>query len=185
MKDNLLVRRYAKAFLEFAINNKIADEGLADLELVTDTLKENRELRYILSEPFVSPVRKTNIIKKIFQGRITDSSLRFIEMIIGKKRTEILTYILESYKELYLEHKNIAIVTITTAIGIDEETKQKLLHFVKDKARGDIKVINKIDKGIIGGFIINYLDYQYDASIRTKLKNLERAFTNNLYVKGY
>ena len=185
MKVTLLVRRYAKAFLDFAINNNMADEGLADLELVTDTLKENRELRYILSEPFISTTHKNNIVRKIFGGKISDNSIKFMEMIIEKKRTEIFGDIFESYRELYLEHNNIAIVTITTAVEIDEETQRKLLHFVDGRTKGEVRVKNKIDKGIIGGFIINYLDYQYDASIKTKLKNLERVFTNNLYVKGY
>ena len=81
MKDTLLVRRYAKAFLDFAINNNMADEGLADLELVTDTLKENRELRYILSEPFISTTHKNNIVRKIFGGKISDNSIKFMEMI--------------------------------------------------------------------------------------------------------
>ena len=43
MKNTLLVRRYAKAFLDFAIKNDMADQGLADLEFVTTTLQGHRE----------------------------------------------------------------------------------------------------------------------------------------------
>ena len=180
-----MIRRYAKAFLEYAIENKMTEQGLADLELLTTTLQSNRELRNILSQPFLSKEKKENIINRIFTGKISDKTLNFIKLMLDKNRHEIIPMILVPYRELYNEYKNIAEVTITTAVKIDEPTKQKLIWFVKDSINGNIQIINKIDKSIIGGFIINYLDYQYDRSIRNNLKKLQGLFDENLYVKGY
>ena len=185
MKNTLLIRRYAKAFLEYAIENKMTDQGLADLELLTKTLQDNRELRNILSQPFLSKNKKETIINRIFKGQISDKTLNFIKLMLDKNRHEIIMYILAPYRELYYEYKNIAEVTITTAVKIDEPTQQKLIWFVKDKINGDVQIINKIDKNIIGGFIINYLDYQYDRSIRNDLKKLQGLFDENLYITGY
>ena len=185
MKNTLLIRRYAKAFLEYSIENKMVDQSLADLELLTETLQEHRELRNILSQPFVQKSKKEAIIKRVFQDKISDNTLKFIDLMLEKNHPEILSEIVDTYRELYNEYKNIAIVTITTVVKIDEPTQQHMLSFVKHKIKGEIKIINKIDKNIIGGFIINYLDYQYDASVYTKLRNLEALFTDNLYVKGY
>ncbi len=185
MKNVLLIRRYAKAFLDYTIENDMVDQGLADLELLTETLNEHRELRIILSQPFVTKSRKENIIKRVFQGIISDKTLTFIDLILEKNHAEILPDIIVIYRDMYNRYKNIAIVTITTVVKIDKQTQQNLLRFIKHKVNGNIKVINKIDKSIIGGFIINHLDYQYDASIYTKLRDLEALFTDNLYVKGY
>ena len=185
MKNTLLIRRYAKAFLEYAIENKMTEQGLADLELLTSTLQSHRELRNILSQPFLSKAKKETIITKIFEGKISDKTLNFIKLMLDKNRHDIIMYILAPYRELYYEYNNIAEVTITTAVKIDEPTQQKLIWFVKDKINGDVQIINKIDKNIIGGFIINYLDYQYDRSIRNDLKKLQGLFDENLYVKGY
>ena len=185
MKNTLLIRRYAKAFLEFAIKNDMADQGLADLELVTKTLQSHRELRNILSQPFIKKEKKEAIITRVFEGKISDKTLDFIKLILDKNRHEIIMYILTPYRELYYEYKNIAEVTITTAVKIDDATQQKLVSFVKDKIKGKVQIINKIDKEIIGGFIVNYLDYQYDESVRTKLNGLESLFADNIYVKGY
>ena len=185
MKNTLLIRRYAKAFLEYAIENKMTEQGLADLELLTKTLQDNRELRNILSQPFLSKARKETIITRIFEGKISDKTLNFIKLMLDKNRHEIIPMILVPYRELYNEYKNIAEVTITTAVKIDEPTQQNLIRFVKDSINGNIQIINKIDKSIIGGFVINYLDYQYDRSIRNDLKTLQGLFGENLYVKGY
>ena len=185
MKNVVLTRRYAKAFFEYAIKNKMTEQGLADLELITATLKDHRELRIILSQPFLSKDKKEAIISRIFEGKISDKTLSFIKLILNKNRHEIIPDIIVPYREIYQEYKNIAEVTITTAVKIDEPTQQKLLYFVKDKINGNVQIINKIDKNIIGGFIINYHDYQYDRSIRNELKSLQSIFNENLYVKGF
>ena len=185
MKNTLLIRRYAKAFLDYAIKNNMADQGLADLELLTETLTGHRELRNILSQPFLSKAKKESIINRIFKDKISENTLKFITLMVEKNRQDYIPQILDTYRELYNEYKGIAEVTITTAIQIDEPTQKKLLYFVKDKITGNIQITNKIDKNIIGGFIINYLDYQYDRSIRNELKSLQSLFNDNLYVKGY
>lgn len=185
MKNTLLVRRYAKAFLDFAIKNDMADQGLVDLEFVTTTLQGHRELRNILSQPFLPKAKKEAIISRVFADRISANTLKFIILLVDKSRSDIITNILDAYRFLYNEYRNIAVVTITTAVKIDEPTQQKLLYFVKDKISGNVQIINKIDKNIIGGFIINYLDYQYDRSVRTDLKRLQSIFNDNLYIKGY
>lgn len=185
MKNTLLVRRYAKAFLDFAIKNDMADQGLVDLEFVTTTLQGHRELRNILSQPFLPKAKKEAIISRVFADRISANTLKFIILLVDKSRSDIITNILDVYRFLYNEYRNIAVVTITTAVKINEPTQQKLLYFVKDKISGNVQIINKIDKDIIGGFIINYLDYQYDRSVRTDLKRLQSIFNDNLYVKGY
>lgn len=185
MKNILLIRRYAKAFLEYAIQNDMVDESLADLELLTETIQSNRELRNILSQPFIQKSKKENIIKKVFKDKISDKTLNFIDLILEKNHPELLTDLLIMYRDMYNDHKGIAVVTITSVVKLDEERQQHLISFIKQEINGKIQIINKIDKNIIGGFVINYKDYQYDASVYTKLRNLEALFTGNLYVKGY
>lgn len=185
MKNTLLIRRYAKAFLDFAIQNNMTEEGLADLELITNTLNDNRELRNILFLPFVSKSKKENIVTKVFKDKISDKTLKLIILILENNRQNIISEIFATYRNLYYEYKNIALVTITTAVEIDEKRQQDIIKIIKEETTGNIQIINKIDREIIGGFIIDYLDCQYDASIRTKLRKLESLFTDNLYVRGY
>lgn len=185
MKDILLTRRYAKAYLEYAIQSQMTDEGLSDMETISETINESRELRRILSEPFITDKKKNDILIRVFKGNVSDKTLNFISLMIDKNRADIIADIYPQYRELYNEYNNIAVVTITTAVKIDEATTQKFLYFVKDVIQGNIQIVNKIDENIIGGFIIRCGDYVYDASIRTKLKNLSKIFAENLYVKGY
>lgn len=187
MRFTVLVGRYAKALLDAAVNNGIVDKTLHDMKFVDDTLKDSIELRNLLEQPFISKSHKINIFEKLFRGRISEQTLDFIKLMIEKKREDIIINIYEKFYDLYLEHKNVAIVTITSAVTLDDATRQRIVNIVKPKISDEsvIEINNVIDKSIIGGFIVNYKDFHYDASVKGAVKRLHKNFSENLFVKGY
>ena len=97
MKPNILVNRYAKAFLDLAIQNGVVDKVLGDLLLVKTTFKENKELDLLVHQPFVSKLHKTNIITKIFKDRVDVITLNLVNLLIEKNREEIIDDIYDEY----------------------------------------------------------------------------------------
>ena len=187
MRPNLLVNRYAKAFLELAIQNNVADKALDDLLIVKSTIEGNKELDSLIHQPFVSKERKTNIMNRLFTDRVEKITLNLINLLIEKNRDTVITDMYDEYRMLYLEYKKIAVVTITSAIEIDEKTTDRIVNILKYKIvdKDTIEIKNVIDKSIIGGFIVKYNDYVYDASVTHTLKRLHSDFEENLFVKGY
>lgn len=185
MKDNLIIRRYAKAFFNYTLINNKVDDALTDLETVAQVLNENKELRTLLAEPFVSIAHKINIINKLFDGKISSVTIEFLNLMIRKKRDAYIQFIYQPFKDLYHENKGISIVTVTSAVKLDDTTLEKIVVLMKDVVKGKIQIENVVNKGIIGGFIINHQDYQYDASIKTSMNRLHKIFEQNLFVKGY
>ncbi len=45
-----------------------------------------------------------------------------------------------------------------------------------------LELTEKVDKELIGGFIIRVGDKQYDESVARKLNNLKREFSKNPYI---
>lgn len=187
MKPNLLVHRYAKAFLELAIQNNLVDKVLDDLLLVKTTIEDNKELDLLIHQPFVSKERKSNIMNRLFSDRVEKITLNLINLLIEKNRDTAITDMYDEYRMLYHEYKKIAVVTITSAIELDEKTTERIVNILKHKIvdKDTIEIKNVIDKSIIGGFIVSYNDYVYDASVTYTLKRLHSDFEENLFVKGY
>lgn len=187
MKPNLLVNRYAKAFLELAVQNDLVEKALNDLLLVKTTIEGNKELDILIHQPFVSRERKANILNRLFADRVSTITLNLVNLLIEKNRDSIITDIYDEYYQLYLEYKKIAVVTVTSAVDLDEKTTDRIVNILKHKIvkKDTVEIKNVINKNIIGGFIVQYNDYVYDASVTHTLKRLHSDFEENLFVKGY
>lgn len=182
MRIQLLSNRYAQALFDLAVENNILEEVQKDIILIDKVLNESRELRKILANAVLDGYKKVNILNKIFEGKIETLSLKFLQLITRKGREEYIVYICKSFITIYKEYKNIMPVTLTTASKLDDKVKNDILKKLKKFRDKEFELTENIDKNLIGGFKLDFEDYQYDDTIRVQLKRLEKEFSENLYV---
>ena len=73
-------------------------------------------------------------------------------------------------------------VTLTTAYVADKKTINAILTKLKTVTEKELDVTEKIDENLIGGFKLDFEDYQYDDSVKVQLKRLGKEFSDNLYI---
>jgi len=155
------------------------------MKLIMTTCKESNELHVLLKSPIIKTDKKQEILKAIFGSQIESITLEFINVITNKRREMYLEEIAEGFVELYKEQKNILTAIVTTAYGLDDELRKKVLDVVKKSYNSEVELVEKVDKNLIGGFIIRVGDKQDDTSIARKLKSLYRTFNENPYIKEF
>ncbi len=74
---------------------------------------------------------------------------------------------------------------ITTASGLDESLRKKVLEIVKKSADSEIELIERTNEKLIGGFTLQVGDKRVDASLAKQIRKLAMSFNENLYVKEY
>jgi F-type H+-transporting ATPase subunit delta len=185
MKNQKLAKRYAYSLLTLATEMNKADVIFSDMKSIGSVIDESKELEVILKSPVIKDHLKIKILKTIFDGRIDILTEKFIALLIKNNRETYLHEVVFSFVSLYNEQKNIKTAYITTAQPLNAENLAKLKELTRLIKADSVNIVEKVDKSIIGGFMLNVDDYQIDASVQSKLKELERVFSSNTYISDF
>jgi len=170
--------RYAKAVLDLANDQNIADAVNNDMRLVENTIAGSKDLSDMLQSPIVRPSVKKAALLEIFKAA-NSTTVNLIDTLITNKRINILGEVASKYNQLYDELRGSEVATVTTAVPLTDSLKATVLSKVKELTGKEVDVNNVIDESIIGGFILRVGDIQYNASIANQLNKLKREFTLN------
>jgi F-type H+-transporting ATPase subunit delta len=184
MADSRAASRYVKSLLSLAVEKKALEEVHRDMVLFSETASKSRAFELLLQNPVIKHDKKLEILKKVFGGKVHSLTMAFFEIITRKNREPILLSVAREFHNAYNEHKGIGKASVTTAVPLDSKLRGefgKLVQRYSEKKQ--IELIEKVDPDFIGGFILNVVDRQVDASIKNKIKTLKVQFSQNPYIK--
>jgi len=186
MKSTLAAERYAKALFEFAEEKQQVEQIYADAVELASVCSENKIFVLVLKSPVISEEKKEKILKDLFEKRFNKITMKFLLILVRKNREMIVPDIMQNVINLYKEYKHILTVHLTTAAPATEAIRNKVKEIIKDYTKWHVELVQKIDPDIIGGFIMNWNDLHYDASIRYQNERIRRSSASvNLYKKGF
>jgi F-type H+-transporting ATPase subunit delta len=179
MKHSRAAVRYAKATLEFAREHKAVEAVEEDMRVILKTISASPSLHDMLASPVVGGSVKKKALQAVFpeQHAVSDG---LISLLVDNKRISLLNEVALKYVVLYEELKGRDIAYITTAVPLTAEIEQKALAKLASITDRKLTLEKKVDKDILGGFVLRVGDIQYDASIASKLNMIKREFIKNL-----
>ncbi len=183
MKASRVSHRYAKSLVDLSLEKGQLEQVHEDMRLVLDTIQANHDLSIVLRSPVINTDKKQEILKAIFGGQIGVITTEFLDVITRKRREGELEAIADAFIFQYRKHKQILTAVITTAQGLDENLRKRVMEIVMQNATGNsVELIEKTDKTLLGGFVLRVGDKQVDASVIRQIRNLERNFSENPYI---
>lgn len=183
MSEFKVAARYAKSLAGPAQEKAILDQVHQDMVLFDKVCRENRNLRLLLKNPIVNRNIKLSVLRRIFGAHVQPLTLAFFELIVRKHREDLLEHIATEFHRLYNRLNNIEEVRLTTAVPLSDELLNEFRAEARRIAGKQVELHVKTDPELIGGFVLSVGDKQIDNSVRTRLKDLRKAFTYNPYVK--
>jgi len=178
---NRAALRYAKAVLNLAKEANNTAEVNNDMSLINSTIDGSKELQAFLNNPISKSDAKMKVLTGLFGDKINGTTNSVLNLLVQNKRLSLLPYVAKQYINLFEKMQGVEIAKVTTAIPLTDELKEKVLAKVKALTNKEVTVENIVDETIIGGFILQVGDKQFDASISGKLENLKRNFETNHY----
>ncbi len=183
MSVQRIASRYAKSLMDLAIEQNKLERVLEDVQSFK-AATEVRDFYLLLKSPIVKASKKISILNELFEGKYDELSMAFLRILVNKGREEYLPEISEVFIDHYRELKGISSVRLITATPVEDavlkQIESKLL--ASEETAKTVEITTEVDPELIGGFVIEFEDKMYDASIANKIEALKKEFAGNTYV---
>ncbi len=186
MSVTRIATRYAKSLIELAATQGKLEQVNKDMNLLHESVR-NRDLSLMLKSPIISADRKNKALEALFGSSMDSLTMAYLRLLVAKGREEYLSEITTEFTSQYKVLNKITSVKVTTAAPMSDavmaELKVKLLESGVTNTNLDIETA--VDADLIGGFVLEFDNKRYDASVAHKLDELKSQFTKNLYIKEF
>src|ERR1035437_2171610 len=185
MKGTRAAVRYAKALMELALEQGVLEKVCDDMKLIISVCQNSHDFDVVLNSPIIKTDKKQSILAEVFKGKICKLTELFLHILAAKRRESYIEAIAIEFVKQFKEHKKILTAIVTTASGLDEELRKKVLEVVKGSGQSEVELMEKINDKLIGGFTLQVGDKRIDASIAKQIRKLAMSFSENPYIKEY
>lgn len=177
MLSSISSRRYAKALLKQAVEEKKLDDAVADIEMMKTTFDGSKELALVLGNPVIKKDIKLSILSEIFKTGVSKLTWRFVLLLADKDRLALIPGIVSDFIRQYNLFAGILDVQISSAYELDDAQKMNLVSALEKNTGKKIKPTFFQDPVLRGGLVVRIEDTVIDGSVKHKLEQLQ----NTLY----
>ena len=167
-----LARKYSRAIFELAQDEgKLVPYG-EELAAVLKDMNSVPGIWGYFSNPELSRADKKALVKKMFDGELSEDVYHFLLLLVDKRRMALLPAIVEQYEAFSNEARHIVVADVTTARPLSAAQQDKLEDKLEVVTGKTVKVRLHEDPKIIGGVIVRIGDKCIDGSVTGKLSAL-------------
>jgi len=174
VKQTILAKRYAKAIFAIGQEQKKYEEYNEVLQGLSNLYSTHPEVIDALTNPLYPMDVKEKVMKGIVKSMKVDTIMaNFLNLLVQKKRAEILPEIAAAYQFMVDEAKNISHGKVVSAIELSKELKVNVQKVLEKLTGKKVEITTSVDPSIIGGIIAQVGDLVLDGSIKTQLAGLK------------
>ena len=180
MNRGIVSGRYARALLLHAEKYGYEQDVFREAKWLSGCMAYYPQIKRILSSPVVSATKKMNMLEKLFVQPLSEEFRRFLRLVLEKKREESLQTICFMYMEYYREEKHILQVELVTATPVSEDTKARVTEKMEKLTHEHIRLITTTNPEILGGYIVYWDTYRWDASVASRMRQIRKNITESM-----
>ena len=152
-----IVERYSKALLDLSIESKRLDEVRKDIQNIIKLMDNSEDFCKVMKSPILAREDQKKVIENIFSKlEVSKTVLNFFLVVCTNRRSFIIDRICKRFVEMEKDFKG--------------EVRAQIVS--TETIKSEVSLTSKIDKSIIGGYILNIGSVMLDGSIKSKLQGL-------------
>lgn len=184
MQNPRLAGRYAKSLIDLAVEKNELEKIYQDMQYLQAVCKASKEFVSLLKSPVIPTDKKGTAIKAVTNGKISEMTTLFNQLLINKHREFYLPEIVNAFVDQYNAIKGIHKVKLTTATPISDVLKTAIVNKMKAETKLEhIELQTEVKDELIGGFVLEFNNNLVDASVQRDLRDIRKQFEKNVYVQ--
>jgi F-type H+-transporting ATPase subunit delta len=165
-------RRYAQALFDLANGRNALDQWSTQLKQVSAVVSNPQVARVIMA-PALSIAKKRDAVLAV-TGPIDRELQVLINMLLERKRLDLVPRISEAFENLLRKHRGVEQVELISAVELTAEERELVGRRLATQLGKTVTITNRIDPAIMGGLVVRVGDRMLDASVRGKLEALRK-----------
>lgn len=170
-------RRYAKAFLQIAIEQDNVASILEDVQMVKNTIDSSRDLTLFLKSPIIKSDDKRKALDEIFDDKIQPITQQFLTLLVRKGRENLLEQIMDGFIESYHDHAGIIEISVYSAMELSDKQKKRITDTLEKVTHKQAELEYHLDEELMGGLAVRIDDTVIDGTVRNKINRLKTLLT--------
>ncbi len=178
MRSELIARNYAETLLDLADRNGGAaamDQFAAALDEVAGLVQQDPRVRQFLETPRVTAAEKKKALRAALAGRAPELFLRFVSVLVDKRRQTLLPEIAEAFRGLVDERMGRVRVQVAISHLPDEALQAEIGNALARRLGRTVIPTFTVDPDLLGGMVVRVGDEILDGSVRSSAARLRRA----------
>jgi F-type H+-transporting ATPase subunit delta len=170
-----LAKVYARSLFELAAGSSRREavlETADELEQIGELMRGDKALREMFASPIIDPARREASLRKVFSGRVSDLTLRFLLVLNDKGRLSHLGAIIAAFDQLVQEAFGKVEVDVFTAAPLGAEQLRDVAARIQAALRREPVLHPYTEPSMIGGIKLRIGDQLVDGSVAAQLRRL-------------
>jgi F-type H+-transporting ATPase subunit delta len=169
-----LASRYATALFELASQRGGLEQAGADLAALQQAVGESDDLGRLLRSPVVSREEHARAADALAERLGASDTVRsFLGVLARQRRMAALPAIIDGFARLLAAHRGEETAQVTSAVALDEAQLGAVRDAVAGYVGRPVQLSAAVDPALLGGLVVRIGSRMVDASLKTKLQNLE------------
>lgn len=172
MRTSPVSKEYAKALFLLARREGKLDEIGDELESFNALVESNKPIKNFLLAPQLSAETKVEMLKHALSGKVSEELLKFLLVLIQKRRQDHLAGICTSYHEELNRFYNRVEVFIESAVDLTDKEQNTLVTRLSEHLERKVVAKAEVNPGLLGGLVCRIGDVVFDGSLRRQIQQL-------------
>ncbi|HKM31045.1 MAG: ATP synthase F1 subunit delta [Bacteroidales bacterium] len=179
MNEGLIASRYAGALLQYAIEHHADTDLYHMMKQVADCYLNVPDLGRTFGNWTLDTEKRKALFLDLFPGynpQSLDVLSNFLDLLIRQRRENAMHSVSLQYADKYRDRHGIIYGVFTTTLPPDDGLLEKIRNLLNPGNPEKVELEWKEDPDLIGGFTLTLGMNEWDASLRTRLREVGKSY---------